>query len=185
MLNKHHLEDLFAGVEDLHISKGSEIAFIKQLKKKGYFIWDQFKILLKNHLGRNKLGDLDGAHITKLIMKSEQIIIPSFSKKVIDPLKKTLTSIFNHFKIISWIAKQPKKVHEYKGILLLLSLECFLLGEDTLLLPKELHVINLYLYTMIKEYPIFMFDKGCLELYSCQVLEGILSKIKIHHRSTC
>ena len=81
MLNKHHLEDLFAGVEDLHISKGSEIAFIKQLKKKGYFIWDQFKILLKNHLGRNKLGDLDGAHITELIMKFEQIIIPSFSKK--------------------------------------------------------------------------------------------------------
>ena len=31
---------------------------------------------------------------------------------------------------------------------------------------------------MIKEYPKFMFDKGYLKLYSCQVLEGILSKIK-------
>ena len=36
-VEQEYLEDLFVGVEDLHISKGSEIAFIKQLKK-GYFI---------------------------------------------------------------------------------------------------------------------------------------------------
>jgi hypothetical protein len=174
----NYLKSLFVGVDDLHVPKGAKIAFIKQLKKNHYFDWNKFKTNLEIHLKRSKLGDLDGANITKLIMKSEDIIIPSLNKNVDVEMLKNLRNIFEHFNIISWIAKQSKDVKNFDGILLLLSHECFFLGEDTLLLPNDLHVINLYLYTMIKEYPIFMRERGCLELYSCQSLEGILAKIK-------